>query len=73
MAKCGQGLGLIQMHALLMGTVQGVCDELSVSASGLVTQALQEVVVVSAKVLPSQSTYPSRWRPMVALGSFLGK
>ena len=36
-AKCGQGLGLIQMYALLTGTVQGICDAFSVKASGLVT------------------------------------
>ena len=29
--------------------------------------------MVSSKVLPSQSTYISRWRLMVGLGSFFGK
>lgn len=36
-AKRGQGLGLIQMYALLTGAVQSICDALSVKASELVT------------------------------------
>lgn len=60
MAKCGQGLSLIQICAFLRGRMQGIHNGPSLNALGLETQPLHEAAVVSSKVFPSQSTYISR-------------